>query len=41
MSEVVHYIHRNPVACGLVADPEDYLWSSFCQEATGVSGSRN
>ncbi len=24
----VHYLHRNPVRAGLVAQPEDYRWSS-------------
>jgi len=38
MSEVVRYIHRNPVARGLVTRPEEYRWSSFCQYATGVPG---
>jgi len=30
MSEVIRYIHRNPVARALVARPEDYRWSSYC-----------
>jgi len=37
-SEVVRYIHRNPVKRGLVADPRDYPWSSFNHYATGVRG---
>lgn len=28
-SEVIRYIHRNPVKRGLVASPEQYRWSSF------------
>ena len=28
-SEVIRYIHRNPVKRGLVASPEQYGWSSF------------
>ena len=27
--EKLRYIHRNPVARGLVQKPEDYAWSSF------------
>jgi putative transposase len=27
--EKLRYIHRNPVRRGLVATPEEYLWSSF------------
>ncbi len=27
--EKVKYMHRNPVARGLVARPEEYMWSSF------------
>jgi putative transposase len=27
--EKLRYIHRNPVARGLVARPEDWAWSSF------------
>jgi putative transposase len=26
--DVVRYIHNNPVRCGLVSKPEDWLWSS-------------
>src|SRR5262245_27591642 len=26
--DAVRYIHRNPVEAGIVADPQDYLWSS-------------
>jgi putative transposase len=37
-SEVIRYIHRNPVKRGLVAKPEDWPWSSFRHYATGVSG---
>ena len=35
-SEVIRYIHRNPVKRGLVAYPADYQWSSFSHYATGV-----
>lgn len=35
-SEVIRYIHRNPVKRGLVASPEQYPWSSFNHYATGV-----
>jgi putative transposase len=37
-SEVIRYIHRNPVKRGLVASPGDYSWSSFNHYATGVRG---
>jgi putative transposase len=37
-SEVIRYIHRNPVKRGLVASPGDYPWSSFNHYATGVRG---
>ncbi len=37
-SEVIRYIHRNPVARGLVAKPEDWPWSSFRHYASGVRG---
>jgi len=33
--EKLRYIHRNPVQRGLVARPEDWLWSSFRHYATG------
>ncbi len=36
--EKLRYIHRNPVARGLVAKPEDWAWSSFLHYATGVEG---
>jgi putative transposase len=35
-SEVIRYIHRNPVKRGLVASPEQYRWSSYNHYATGV-----
>ncbi len=28
-SEKLHYMHNNPVRRGLVAQPEDWLWSSY------------
>jgi putative transposase len=37
-SEVIRYIHRNPVKRGLVASPEQYRWSSFRHYATGARG---
>jgi len=37
-SEVIRYIHRNPVKRGLVASPEQYRWSSFNHYATGIPG---
>ncbi len=37
-SEVIRYIHRNPVKRGLVAAPEQYRWSSFNHYATGIRG---
>ncbi len=36
--EKLRYIHRNPVARGLVEKPEDWQWSSFNHYATGVQG---
>ena len=35
-SEIIRYIHRNPVARGLVAKPEDWKWSSFRRDQTGA-----
>lgn len=37
-SQVIRYIHRNPVKRALVASPEEYRWSSFNHYATGVRG---
>ncbi|HEY2860142.1 MAG TPA: transposase [Terracidiphilus sp.] len=37
-SEVIRYIHRNPVKRGLVEKPEDWAWSSFRHYATGMQG---
>ena len=36
--EKLRYIHRNPVKRGLVQDPEDWPWSSFCPYVSGVEG---
>ena len=36
--EKLRYMHRNPVARGLVAKPEDWAWSSFRHYATGIEG---
>jgi putative transposase len=36
--EKLRYIHRNPVARGLVAKPEDWAWSSYRHYATGIEG---
>jgi putative transposase len=37
-AEKLRYIHNNPVKRGLCARPEDWLWSSFLQWATGCEG---
>jgi putative transposase len=37
-SEVIRYIHRNPVKRGWVASPQQYRWSSFNHYATGIRG---
>jgi len=37
-SQVIRYIHRNPVVRGLVEKPEDWAWSSFRHYATGAKG---
>jgi putative transposase len=37
-SQVISYIHRNPVKRGLVASPGDYPWSIFNHYATGIRG---
>jgi len=37
-TEKLRYLHRNPVARGLVAKPEDWAWSSFRHYATGAEG---
>ncbi|MGA2218848.1 MAG: transposase [Terracidiphilus sp.] len=37
-SEVIRYIHRNPVERGLVASPEHYRWSSFNHYANEMRG---
>ena len=37
-SEVIHYIHRNPVKRGLVTSPELYRWSSFRHYVMGEQG---
>ncbi len=36
--EKLRYIHRNPVARGLVTRPEEWEWSSFGHYATGKAG---
>jgi len=36
--EKLRYIHRNPVRRGLVAKPEDWLWSSYRHYQTGMRG---
>jgi putative transposase len=36
--EKLSYMHRNPVARGLVERPEEWAWSSFRHYATGVVG---
>jgi putative transposase len=37
-SEVIRYIHRNPVKRGLVASPEQYRCGSFNHYVTGIRG---
>ena len=37
-TDVIRYIHRNPVKRGLVAAPELYAWSSFRHYLTGETG---
>jgi putative transposase len=37
-SDVIRYIHQNPVKRGLVASLEQYRWSSFNHYATGIRG---
>jgi putative transposase len=36
--EKLRYIHRNPVARGLVAAPEQWRWSSFRSYSSGETG---
>jgi putative transposase len=36
--EKLKYMHRNPVVRGLVAHPEDWVWSSFRDYAMGTCG---
>jgi len=36
--EKLRYMHRNPVARGLVVRPEEWKWSSFRHYLTGASG---
>jgi putative transposase len=36
--EKLRYLHRNPVARGLVSRPEDWPWSSFRHYVTGETG---
>jgi putative transposase len=37
-SEVIRYIHRNPVKRGLVERPEQFPWSSYSHYTTGNRG---
>jgi len=37
-TEKLRYLHRNPVARGLVTKAHDWPWSSFRHYATGVEG---
>ncbi len=37
-TEKLRYMHRNPVARGLAARPEDWRWSSFRHYLTGEAG---
>ena len=34
----MRYIHRNPVRRGLVAQPQDWKWSSYRHYQTGMHG---
>jgi putative transposase len=36
--EKLRYMHRNPVTRGLVAQPEDWSWSSYRHYLTGTEG---
>ena len=36
--EKLRYMHRNPVKRGLVANPEEWIGSSFCHYARGSEG---
>jgi putative transposase len=36
--EKLRYIHRNPVARGLVGAPEEWKWSSYLAYAEGIQG---
>jgi putative transposase len=36
--EKLNYMHRNPVVRGLVANPEDWRWSSYRSYAYGEAG---
>ena len=36
--EKLRYMHRNPVARGLVANPADWAWSSFRHYLSGLEG---
>ena len=38
LREKLRYMHRNPVARGLVASPEQWPWSSYLDYAGGRSG---
>ncbi|MFZ0337477.1 MAG: transposase [Terracidiphilus sp.] len=38
VTEKLRYLHRNPVARGLVEKPEDWPWSSFRHYVTGIEG---
>jgi putative transposase len=37
-TEKLTYLHRNPVARGLVGEPEDWEWSSYRHYVTGLEG---
>ncbi len=36
--EKLRYMHRNPVKRGLVLEPQQWAWSSFCDYAEGRNG---
>ena len=38
VTEKLDYMHRNPVVRRLVAKPEDWAWSSYRHDASGMEG---
>lgn len=35
---LIRYIHQNPVKASIVANPKEYLYSSYCEYVNGVAG---